>query len=66
MTRSITLTITLPARGVRPRAGRAADLLEIYAQELRDEENNGLIVSAPGHKVAVNLDTLEVTDSRLS
>ena len=66
MTRSITLTITLPDRGVRQRALRAADLLEVFAQELRDECKNGPIVSAPGHKTSMALDTLEVTDARIS
>ena len=60
MTRSVILSVKTADAGCRNPTLRLADLLEVYAQELRDEAAGGQLVTAPGYTVGLNCDTLEV------
>lgn len=60
MTRSLTIHLQTAEVGVRNPTLRLADMLEVYAQELRDQAAGGMLVTAPGYQTGVNRDTLEV------
>ena len=60
MSRSIHLAVRTADTGWRNPTLRLADLLETYAQELRDEAAGGMLVTAPGYISRMNGDRLEV------
>lgn len=60
MTRTVHLKVSSVCSGMRNPTLRLADLLETYAQDLRDEAGGGPLVSAPGYTAQMNGDTLEV------
>lgn len=60
MTRTLTLRVACAPTGCRNPTLRMADLLETYAQDLRDEASGGPFASAPGYATYMNGDRLEV------
>ena len=60
MSRLLHLSIDIGEHGMRNPTLRAADLLEVFAQDLRDQAAGGVIVGVPGYKLGLNGDTLEV------
>lgn len=60
MTQAIHLALSTAPAGCRNPTLRLADLLETFAQDLRDQATGGPLVSAPGYRFTMNGDTLEV------
>lgn len=60
MTCALHLALKTAPSGCRNPTLRLADLLETYAQELRDEAAGGIFVTAPGYTARMNGDSLEV------
>ena len=60
MSQALHLKVAAAPHGMRNPTLRLADLLETYAQDLRDQAAGGLLVSAPGYTHVLNGDILEV------
>lgn len=62
MTQALHLSIVTTPQGMRNPTLRLADMLEVFAQDLRDQAAGGLPVNVPGYKINMNGDILEVLD----
>ena len=60
MTQALHLSIVTAPQGMRNPTLRVADMLEVFAQDLRDQAAGGLLVNVPGYKINMNGDILEV------
>ena len=60
MSQDLHLKLVVGDHGMRSPTLRAADLMEVFAQDLRDQAAGGLLVTAPGYKLSLNGDVLEV------
>lgn len=60
MTQALHLSIVTTPQGMRNPTLRVADMLEVFAQDLRDQAAGGLLVNVPGYKINMNGDILEV------
>lgn len=60
MSQALHLKLSAGDCGMRNPTLRLADLLETFAQDLRDQAAGGLLVSAPGYVHTLNGDVLEV------
>ena len=60
MTQTLHLSIVTAPHGKRNPTLRIADMLEVFAQDLRDQASGSPLVNVPGYKITMNGDTLEV------
>lgn len=60
MSQSLHLVVCAGEHGMRNPTPRLADLLETFAQDLRDQTTGSGLVGVPGYRFTMNGDSLEV------